>query len=184
MPPDQNNISNNQSPNDNTEGQYPNITQNDNPAKTKSNQIEIPSITLPKGGGAIKSIDEKFEVNAANGKASFSITFPVSPGRSGFTPSLSLSYNSGGGNSLFGIGWNLSPPSISRKTEKKLPEYNDQADSDTFIFSGAEDLVSLLIQNEETQEWEKHSEPIDSGEIMTDYDLANAWMELKFQLSD
>lgn len=28
--------------------------------KTKSNAIEIPSISLPKGGGAIKGIDEKF----------------------------------------------------------------------------------------------------------------------------
>jgi hypothetical protein len=27
---------------------------------TKSNSIEIPSISLPKGGGAIKGIDEKF----------------------------------------------------------------------------------------------------------------------------
>jgi hypothetical protein len=34
---------------------------------TKSNAIEIPPISLPKGGGAIKGIDEKFQVNAANG---------------------------------------------------------------------------------------------------------------------
>ena len=27
--------------------------------KTKSNAIEIPSIALPKGGGALKGIDEK-----------------------------------------------------------------------------------------------------------------------------
>ncbi len=27
--------------------------------KTKSNAIEIPSISLPKGGGAIKRLDEK-----------------------------------------------------------------------------------------------------------------------------
>src|SRR6266542_6530091 len=35
--------------------------------KTKSNAIEVPSISLPKGGGAIKGIDEKFSVNAVNG---------------------------------------------------------------------------------------------------------------------
>lgn len=28
--------------------------------KTKSNTIEVPSISLPKGGGAIKGIDWKF----------------------------------------------------------------------------------------------------------------------------
>ncbi len=43
--------------------------------RTKSNAIEISSITLPKGGGAIKGIDEKFSVNAVNGTASFSILF-------------------------------------------------------------------------------------------------------------
>ncbi len=49
--------------------------------KTKSNAIEIPSISLPKGGGAIKGIDEKFSVNAVNGTASFSIPIPVSQAR-------------------------------------------------------------------------------------------------------
>ena len=37
----------------------------------KSDAIQIPSITLPKGGGAIKSIDEKFQINAVNGTSSF-----------------------------------------------------------------------------------------------------------------
>ena len=99
-------------------------------AATKSNAIEVPSISLPKGGGAIKSIDEKFSVNAANGTAGFSIPFPFSPSRNGFMPSMSLSYNSGGGNGIFGLGWNAEPPSITRKTDKKLPEYNDTEESD------------------------------------------------------
>ena len=77
-----------------------------NGGKTKSNAIEVPSISLPKGGGAIKGIDEKFSVNAVNGTASFSIPLPFSPSR-GASPSLSLFYNSGGGNGIFGLGWNL-----------------------------------------------------------------------------
>lgn len=119
-------------------------------SKTKSNLIQIPSITLPKGGGAIKSIDEKFSVNAANGTASYSIPLPFSPGRNGSSPGLTLSYNSGGGNSIFGLGWGCDAPSIQRKTEKKLPEYKDSLESDTFIFSGAEDLVPELILNKDT----------------------------------
>ncbi|NTW77620.1 MAG: insecticidal toxin complex protein, partial [Syntrophaceae bacterium] len=105
--------------------------------KTKSNTIEIPSISLPKGGGAIKGIDEKFSVNAVNGTASFSIPLPFSPGR-GASLTLSLNYNSGTGNGVFGLGWTLSLPSIKRKTDKELPKY---ADSDTCLFSEAEDLV-------------------------------------------
>ena len=70
--------------------------------KTKANAIEIPSISLPSGGGAIKGIDEKFSVNAVNGTASFSIPLPFSPAR-GASPALSLSYNSGAGNGIFGF---------------------------------------------------------------------------------
>ncbi len=108
--------------------------------KTKSNAIEIPSIVLPKGGGAIKGIDEKFSINAVNGTASFSIPLPFAPAR-GASPALNLSYNSGSGNGIFGLGWNISLPSIKRKTDKGLPQYFDNIDSDIFLFSEAEDLV-------------------------------------------
>ena len=63
-------------------------------SKTKFNAIEVPSISLTKGGGTIKGIDEKFSVNVVNGTKSFSIPLPFSSA-SGASPSLSLSYNSG-----------------------------------------------------------------------------------------
>ena len=71
------------------------------------------------------------------------MTIPIatSPGRSGFGPQLALSYDSGSGNGPFGFGWSLSLPSITRKTDKGLPKYQDAEDSDVFILSGAEDLV-------------------------------------------
>jgi hypothetical protein len=72
------------------------------------------------------------------------VPIATSPGRSGFGPQLSLSYDSGAGNGPFGIGWNLSLPSISRKTDKGLPRYVDAEESDVFILSGAEDLVPAL----------------------------------------
>lgn len=109
--------------------------------KTKSNAIEIPSISLPKGGGAIKGIDEKFSINAVNGTASFSLPLLFSPARGDVSPALNLTYSSGSGNGIFGLGWTLNLPSIKRKTDKGLPQYLDGADSDTFLFSEAEDLV-------------------------------------------
>lgn len=114
--------------------------------KTRSNAIEVPSIALPKGGGAIKGIDEKFSVNAVNGTASFSVPLPFSKAR-GASPALSLSYNSGAGNSIFGLGWSLSLGSIKRKSDKGLPQYSDGIDSDTFLFSEAEDLVPEFKRN-------------------------------------
>lgn len=105
---------------------------------------EAPKIELPKGGGALKGIDEKFSVNTSNGTSSFTIPLPLSKGRPGFLASLSLGYNSGAGNSVFGLGWNLELPAIQRKTDKKLPQYQDEHESDVFVFSGVEDLVPAL----------------------------------------
>lgn len=108
--------------------------------KTQSNAIEIPYVSLPKGGGALKGIDEKFAVNAVNGTASFSIPLPFSPAR-GAAVALTLAYNSGSGNGTFGLGWTLGLSSIKRKTDKALPQYFDAINSDVFLFSEAEDLV-------------------------------------------
>src|SRR4030095_4660926 len=108
--------------------------------RTKSNAIDVPSISLTSGGGAIKDIDEKFSVNAVNGTATVSIPLPFSRPR-GAAPNLGLSYDSGSGNGIFGMGWSLSLPSIKRKTSKDLPQYFDGVESDVFVFSDAEDLV-------------------------------------------
>jgi RHS repeat-associated protein len=111
------------------------------------------AVELPKGGGAIRGIGEKFSVNPVTGTGSLSLPIATTPGRSGFSPQLSLSYDSGGGNGAFGLGWNLSVPSVSRKTDKGLPRYFDGEDSDVFILSGAEDLVPVLLQ--EGDDWVK-----------------------------
>jgi len=116
---------------------------------TESNALQIPEISLPKGGGALKGIDEKFQVNAANGTAGFSIPLPLTPGRNNFSPSLTLAYSSGAGNSAYGLGWSVDLPQIQRKTDKKLPQYQEGASEDIFLFSGAEDLVPFLADENE-----------------------------------
>ncbi|MCL6542211.1 MAG: FG-GAP-like repeat-containing protein [Roseiflexus sp.] len=103
-----------------------------------------PSISLPKGGGAIRGMGEKFAANPVTGTGSMSVPIATSPGRSGFGPQLALSYDSGAGNGPFGLGWSLSLPSITRKTDKGLPQYRDAEEFDVFILSGAEDLVPVL----------------------------------------
>jgi hypothetical protein len=84
-------------------------------------QVHPPTISLPKGGGAIRGLGEKFAANPVTGTGSMSVPIATSPGRSGFGPQLSLSYDSGSGNSAFGFGWSLSLPAITRKTAKGLP---------------------------------------------------------------
>ena len=112
-----------------------------------------PTISLPKGGGAIRGMGEKFAANPVTGTASLSVPIQTSPGRSGFGPQFSLSYDSGAGNGPFGFGWSLSLPSIIRKTDKGLPLYRDAEESDVFILSGAEDLVPAL--KEVNGRWEE-----------------------------
>ncbi len=99
--------------------------------------VSAPTISLPKGGGAIRGLGEKFTANPVAGTGSMSVPIATSPGRDGFGPKLSLDYDSGSGNGPFGFGWQLSLPSISRKTDKGLPRYQDAGDSDIFILSGS-----------------------------------------------
>lgn len=119
----------------------------DNKIKDTNSSKDItkpPSISLPKGGGAIRDIGEKFAAHPATGTGSINAPIFTSPGRSGFGPQLSLSYNSGSGNESFGFGWSISVPSITRKTDKGLPRYQDIDETDVFILSEAEDLVPVF----------------------------------------
>jgi RHS repeat-associated protein len=117
-----------------------------------------PSLSLPKGGGAIRGMGEKFAANPVTGTGSMTVPIATSPGRSGFGPQLSLSYDSGAGNGPFGFGWSLSLPAITRKTDKGLPKYRDADESDVFILSGAEDLVPVLIDKGDGT-WEREQIP-------------------------
>ena len=108
---------------------------------------QVPAITLPKGGGAIRGIGEKFAAEPVSGTGSMSVPVAASPGRSGFGPQPSLAYDSGAGNGPFGFGWGLSAPAITRKTDQGLPRYLDGEESDVFLLSGAEDLVPELDED-------------------------------------
>jgi RHS repeat-associated protein len=113
-----------------------------------------PEISLPKGGGAIRGLGEKFQTNPTNGTGTLSIPIPLSKSRGEFQPSLSLSYSSGSGNGPYGLGWSITVPSISRRTDKGIPRYIPfarcatdiaavDAAADIFLLSGSEDLVPI-----------------------------------------
>src|SRR5437868_10057350 len=114
------------------------------PITSSQTRSSAPSISLPKGGGALQGIGEKYNANAATGTGSLTIPIATSPGRSGFGPKLALTYDSGAGLGPFGFGWSLAVPSITRKTDRGIPRYADDDESDEYIIAGAEDLVPLL----------------------------------------
>jgi hypothetical protein len=132
-------------------------SRNETPSEDKFRR-NAPQISLPKGGGAIRGIGEKFTANPITGTASLTVPIFTTPGRSGFGPQFSLSYDSGSGNGPFGLGWNLSLAAITRKTDKGLPQYQDADESDVFILSGAEDLVPVLLE-EPAGTWSHGSTP-------------------------
>lgn len=110
-------------------------------------------IALPKGGGALHGIGEKFAPDLHTGTGNFTVPIALPPGRNGFQPQVSLVYSTGTGSGPFGLGWNLGIPGISRQTSKGIPRYNeaaaraaldrDKERRDMFILSGAEDLVPV-----------------------------------------
>ena len=103
-------------------------------------------INLPQGGGAQKGMGETFSPDLFSGTGNFSVPIAVPAGRNGLQPSLTVGYSSGNGNSEFGLGWGLSVPGVSRKTNRGIPIYDDELD--TFILSGAEDLIPVFHDKE------------------------------------
>ncbi|KAF1955545.1 SpvB-domain-containing protein [Byssothecium circinans] len=128
-------------------------------ASDQGQSVSGTGVSLPKPGGAIGSMNEKFAVHPSLGTCSCSVPIP-SPGvgvRGGVEPSLALSYDSGQGNGLFGIGWSLGLGSVTRKSEKGIPTYQDE--SDIFILSGVEDLVPELSYDAANNSWHRLEVP-------------------------
>jgi RHS repeat-associated protein len=104
-------------------------------------------ISLPKGGGALRGISETFSPDLHTGTGNFTVPIALPPGRNGFQPTLNLLYSSGNPNGSLGLGWSMSVPGVSRKTSDGVPRYRDGSgdpdDWDTFLLSGAEDLVPV-----------------------------------------
>src|SRR3954452_7153175 len=98
-------------------------------------------LSLPKGGGALSGIGEKFRPNLQTGAGSLSVPIAVPRGRNDFGPSLALAYSTARGNGPCGLGWELSVPNVARKTANGVVRYRDDARPDTFVLSGLEDLV-------------------------------------------
>lgn len=98
-------------------------------------------------GASRRSNSEKFnvKVDTQTGGATCTIPIPTSSGRSSYVdPVLSLEYSSGaaGSSGVFGMGWRLAGvDSISRKTSRGVPSYDDDTDAAVFVHSALGDLV-------------------------------------------
>ena len=115
-------------------------------------------LSVPSGPGSIEGLGEAFESQLNTGTSSYSVPMKVPTGRNGFAPQLTLRYDSGNGNGIFGLGWRLAFPFISRQNNEGQPYYTEypQGDGvdndkdgetdefdefDTFVYSGREELL-------------------------------------------
>nr|WP_315242710.1 SpvB/TcaC N-terminal domain-containing protein [uncultured Flavobacterium sp.] len=76
----------------------------------------------------------------------FSIVIPA--GRGGMQPSLNLQYDSDGGHSWAGMGWDISAPAVSIDTRWGAPRYDAANETETYSISGEQ-----LIPNSHRAAW-------------------------------
>ena len=138
-----------------------------------------PEISFPDKGISDIALDHQVDVNPLTGAAVVSVPLPLTPGRSGFGPSLALNYSSSAGNSVFGVGWSLSGlPSIGLSS-KRLPRYEGD---DQFVFNGSDELVPVLELAEGTWEPVVHDENPDyriyyyRSKVEQDYTRFEKWV--------
>ncbi|MBI4706342.1 MAG: hypothetical protein HY761_00225 [Candidatus Omnitrophica bacterium] len=89
------------------------------------------------------SVLKSFQSDPFTGRASFSVSISVPVGRKGIQPNIALTYASGSGNGILGVGWSLELGSIQRSTKRGTPKYDS---TDTFIFNSLgsnQELVNI-----------------------------------------
>ncbi len=97
-------------------------------------------VSLPEGPGSLEGVGDNTTISPSMGTMTHSVAINVPPGFGAVTPELSLSYSSGGGSGLVGMGWSISLPTVERMTYRGLPEYGLD---DDFSASGGAQLVRL-----------------------------------------
>lgn len=106
--------------------------------------VDATRLSLPKGPGSIEGLGRKFEASPATGTASYGIDFAVPPAIAGFGPSISLSYDGGGGDGEVGMGWSLvGIPRIRRGTDEGIPLFDESDRFELAGFGSTSDLVEV-----------------------------------------
>ncbi|WP_145588313.1 SpvB/TcaC N-terminal domain-containing protein [Yersinia rochesterensis] len=116
--------------------------------ENNNQRVGVAPLSLPKGGGAITGMGESLGAIGPTGLAGLTIPLPISAGR-GYAPGLALSYSSGGGNSAFGLGWQMGTLSIRRRTANGVPRYDSR---DEFIGPSGEVLIAVSAGKEPSKD--------------------------------
>ncbi len=111
--------------------------------------VSSQAISVPQGAGKIQGMGESFSTQMSTGVATFTVPFALPHARGEAQPSLALSYSSGGGHGLAGVGWDVGWPFIARQTDRGLPSYDDRSQwhpqQDRFVFNGGQELIPICL---------------------------------------
>ena len=89
------------------------------------NGVSPNTVSLPSGPGTIEGLGESFQPLLNTGTAKYAVKIATPPGVNGHAPELALTYESGRGDGILGVGWAFGPGAISRRTDKGIPRYAD-----------------------------------------------------------
>jgi RHS repeat-associated protein len=103
-------------------------------------------VSLPDGPGSRDGLGDNASVNPNMGQMTTAVEVEVPEGFAGVTPSVGLSYSSGAGNSVVGLGWSMAVPFIERMTSRGYPGYTA---ADRFVVDGSEQLVRVSAPDAE-----------------------------------
>ena len=80
----------------------------------------------------------------ANSQGTASLSYPITvpAGRNGMQPDLNVSYSSGGGNGLLGMGWDMQLPAITVDSKWGVPRYDNTYETECYSYNGQELLPS------------------------------------------
>lgn len=114
-------------------------------ASTASSELSSSAIAMPQGAGTLGGMGESFTAQLSTGTGALSIPIPILKARGAAQPTLGLTYSSGAGAGVAGMGWSIGVPYIARQSDRGALRYVDppagtawQPGQDTFVFNGAE----------------------------------------------
>ena len=106
--------------------------------------VDPNTISLPSGPGTIEGLGEAFQPTLNTGTAKYNVALTLTPGTTGHTPALHLTYESGSGNGCVGYGWSLPMAYVQRQTDQGIPHYVDSANEADDDFDGDIDEMDEL----------------------------------------
>lgn len=126
---------------------------NKGPEETLDKNPEIVVTKLcQKDDSSKRWMEQECSIDSFRGESVVAMRLPVTESRA-LSPDLTLMYGSRQGNDIFGMGFYMPVPSISRDSRVRIPDYVDETDSFTMSVNGRLNLVSRESRDDQGEIW-------------------------------